>query len=226
MPILSYAQNIINYTAIDIAAQYLKSARTFIQKHRPDLKVHTIKADLMNGKISPLNTRQKKAILFLGGTIGNFTTTQQNYIMKQIKNMTSEGDIFIFTVDSNENGASVLKAYNNEYMDRLTKHILHYLATLCSEFKQHLDEFKVEWQWEEGEKAVEIFFIAQKDITFYFPQFGQISIAKNQKLRAGRYKHNSIAEVFDLVVWNDFKILKILKNHNTINTFICERNDL
>lgn len=226
LPILDYASDATSYTVIDFTKQYLRQARDFIQQKRPDLKIHTICADLMNGKIATLKTSQKKAILFLGGTMGNFTVKQQNHIMQQIKKMTSKGDIFIFTVDSNEDGKAVLKAYNNEYNYRFNNQVLSYFIKLDSEFKQHLAKFKIKLEWNTIEKSVELFFIAQNKVTFYFPKFGQITIMKDQKLKAGHSKRSNIAEVFDLVTQNDFKILKTLNNHSTINTFICERKAL
>lgn len=226
LPILSYARNIINYTVIDIADQYLKKARPFMEKHRPDLEIHTIKADLMNGKIATLKTNKKKAILFLGGTMGNFTEVGQNHIMQQIKAMTSKGDILIFTVDGNEDGQSVLKAYDHEYNYRFNNQILSYFIKFCPEFKRYISKFKVKLEWNIIEKSIELFFMAKDNITFYFPGFGQINIAKNQKLKAGRSKRSNIPEVSDLIACSGFSILKILNNHSTINTFICKRNDI
>lgn len=224
--ILKSAVNLKHYYAIDNFQVYLDNACNFIRQMVPGIDVLGIKIDLMQQADLKLTytEKNKKCFLFLGSTLGNFDRQQQNHCLKQISHLTSSNDLFILTVDTNQDEASLLKAYNNKYSSNLIKGILRYFSKINSSFSKYLSSFEVNCEWNKSSNFVDMYFIAKKDLFFEFKKNLKIFIKKGQKLKGIRAYKYTEQYIIKLLNKNNFKVLEVFNQSDRMKLFICQKN--
>jgi L-histidine N-alpha-methyltransferase len=220
--ILSCAENLQNYYAIDLCKDYLTDSCNFIQEQNQKLKVLAIEENLLQEGGMNINyhnaKNQKKAIILLGGTLGNFNPAQQNTFIKKISDILSPGDLFLITADTNQDRDSLLKAYNHHYNNLFIKSIIIYLAKIHLDFTAHIDQFNSKCVLDQY--GIEMFLVAKEKFAFYLPNYGIISIAKDQEFHGIRSRKFNIQEVTDLLETNKLNVVDILNNSNKMRMFI------
>ncbi len=225
MPILSYAKNLKSYQAIDNCKQYLDETCVFVKNNTSGIEIFGVEADLMRKeKIQLYKTHSgKKCITFLGGTLANFHELQQNHCLKQIYTMLNPGDLFIITADTNQDEKSLLAAYYNIYAQNLFTGVIRYFASINSDFKKHAASFELRCSWNKASSFIDLHFVAQDDLSFHFPNYGNIIIKKGQIFKGIRaYKKTKQANI-ELLNKNGFEVLDVLNNSNKMQEFICQR---
>lgn len=226
LPILSYVENLKRYHAIDISKDYLDNACNYIKKHTPNIEICAVEADLMQKTQIGLNQIPcgKKAVLFLGSTLGNFTQIQQNYVLKQISKLTKPEDIAIITVDTNQDKESMVRAYDNLQVYNFMFGILKYFATTNIVFKPFINSFEVKCKWDEENKLMDICFVVKNDLSFFMESYGEIVLTKGQELRGITSRKPNTEDICTLIQQNQFEVLDILHYTNKMQLFICKRN--
>jgi len=226
LPILSYVENLKRYHAIDISKDYLDNACNYIKRHKPELEICSVEADLMRDEKIELNQIPygKKAVIFLGSTLGNFTQMQQNYVLKQISMLTEANEIVIIAIDTNQDKNSLIKAYNNSYSTKLVLAIIRNFTKISPKFLPYVNSFEVECRWDEANKLIDIFFVVKDNISFYLENYGEIILTKGQELRGVTSRKPSKECIATLLQQNQFDVLDILHYSNKMQLFICKRN--
>ena len=223
LPILNCANHLKKYYAIDCSKNYLDYACNLIKKQISNIKVSSIEADLMEEVDIKIPSNEKKCILFLGGTMGNFTIHQQHKIMNKIDKMANLGDLFILAVDTNQDKNSILKAYSNEYFHNFVKDILIYFSIINPEFKKYIEFFEVECKIDKKHNSLEASLIAKRDLSFNFKNYGKIQISKEQRLSGVSSRKLSEEQVIELLAKHNFNVLEVLENDNKMREFICQK---
>lgn len=224
LPILGYAKDLKKYSMIDISQNYLAEACRFIQSKRLDIKVSGKVADLLQKEPITLDeSKEQKALMFLGSTIGNFDQAQQLHIIKHLANLTNINDILILGVDTNMNPTSLLNAYSTNFIQGFLRGVLIFYATINHDFAQYLYDFDVVSSWDEVNKVVDIDFIARKNISFNFDAVRKIHIKAGQILRrritSRKFDQQLITNLVDT---KKFKLIDKLQQNNMV-MFIFKR---
>ena len=135
LSVLQCAPHLKNYYPIDISKKYLNDACEVVGSKFPRIRTLPIAADMMNlfnlKKIAE-NNQEKKALLLLGSTLGGQTPEEQDLIITGISKILSKDDIFIITVDTNNDEKSLMKAYSNNH--ELHYSVLSYFSNAFSGF--------------------------------------------------------------------------------------------
>lgn len=225
IPILTSALQLKNYHAIDYSKNYLVDICNIIKERMPSLKINTSESDIMQKYPITLNAliNNKKAIMLLGSTLGNFNDFQQSYIVKQLSNLIDCNDIFILTVDMNQDPVSLIKAYSNTHTHQFIKEFLLYFSRINSSFTKYLNSFEIKINWDEFNKLVDIFLIAKENLCFNLPRFGDIKIQYGQEFRGIKSRKPTINRVLSLLEINDFHVLDVLTHSNKMGMFICKK---
>lgn len=226
LPIISYAKSLKRYHAIDISKNYLKNACDFIGKHAPNLEIFYTEADLMQQeKLKIKNTSLKnKCVLFLGSTLGNFTHTQQNHVVKQISQIINKDDLLILTVDTNQDEKSLLNAYVNFNTNVFIHGIIQYYSKYNPKFAKYIDSFEIKYDLDKLANSINIYFVTKEKIEFDFNSHRKIKLFKGQELRGVKSRKHNKAQVSDLLNRNNFSILDVLSYSNKMQLFICKKN--
>ncbi len=223
IPILNYATNLKKYYAIDWCKDYLTEACQFIENYAPELKVLAIEADLsQREKLNlAISTSDKKAIILLGGTLGCYDQTMQKHILNQIYNLMSIDDLFIVTIDTNQDEQSLLAAYQNN--DKLHFACVEYFAKINPDFAKHLNSLSVKCHWNKISSYLDIYFVAKNDFTFKFQKYLEIKIIKGQELRGIKISKPKQQEFIKLLKEAGFEVVDNLTNSNKMRMFIAKK---
>ena len=223
IPILNYAVNLKKYYAIDWCKDYLTEACEFIKNYNPKIEVSAIEANLtqqenLKIEIAELN---RKAIIFFGGTLGCYNKNRQNHILKQIYSLMNIGDLFIVTIDTNQNEKSLLAAYRNN--DKLHFSCMDYFAKINPDFAEHLNSFSISCDWKESSSYLDIYFVAKNNFKFKFWGFLEIEIKKGQELRGIKIRKPKPQEFIMQLREIGFEVIDSLTNSNKMKMFIAKK---
>jgi L-histidine Nalpha-methyltransferase len=105
-----------NYIPIDISANALNILSADLIKFFPKLQFNSVCGEYLES-IAALNGmgHQKKAILFLGSNIGNFTFSEAATFFKAIRKNLSPGDFLLTGFDLKKDPLIILSAYNDPH---------------------------------------------------------------------------------------------------------------
>lgn len=225
IPVLSCAAKLKTYQAIDHSENYLIDVCKFIRNQLPKIDVFSTEADLMQSIPIKLSKEVdgKKAIMLLGSTLENFTIAEQNYVIEQIVNLIDSGDIFILTVDTNQNEKLLLSAYANNHLYSLIGASLKYFSKINPNFAQYLNSFEATCVWNGELNFVDMYFVAKENISFHLKNYGNINIIKGQELRGIKSRKPSEQAVIDLLSKSGFDMVDMLVNSNKMKMFICKK---
>jgi uncharacterized SAM-dependent methyltransferase len=228
LPIVSCANKLKRFFVVDSSACYLDEACEFLRNHTSNIEIHSIEADLMSEQAIRLPENKcgdetgQKCILFLGSTLGNFTDNQRYHVLKQLHDMIDVGDLVILTADTNLNGDSVVKAYTGEDFNDFARCALWHFIKINSYFDKHVMSFDIKCRWNEAEKFLLRYFVANEVIKFKFGEYGEIKIEKDQELSGYKCRKDSTEKMVYLLK-KYFSIVDILSVSGKMKTFICQK---
>lgn len=102
------------YFPIDISENALSLLTADLYNTFPELKVRPQQGDYFEAIHSLDNGKTKKAILFLGANIGNFTIPQASGFLKKMANNLQKGDLLLIGFDLKKDPPIILEAYNDK----------------------------------------------------------------------------------------------------------------
>jgi len=226
LPLLSYVKDIETYSMIDISENYLKDAYKFIKCHVPNnLKISAIQADLLKNNNFNIggSSYDKRCILFLGSTLGNFNNIDQKKIIKQVTNLTNINDMLILTVDTNQDEGSLLKAYANEYNEKFLMNIFEFFVRMNPCFVPYISAFKIQCRWNSILKLVHTSFVAKDSLSFNFKDYGIVKISKGQEIHGIRSRKFCPPNLIKLLEESKFRMLDNIGVSNRVKLFIFQR---
>lgn len=227
IPILNCAKNLKNYYALDHSIDYLNDAYSCVSDNIPKLKIFTVEANLLQTNPIEINTHgtDKKAVMLLGSTLENFDLNDQKHIIQTIHNTINSNDLFILTVDTNQDEESLNLAYSSEHNIKFIMGGLHYLEKITPNFTPYINSLKIEVAWNKELNVVDTNFIAKNDFSFYFNGYGDIMIKKGQKLRGVKSRKPTTNTITNLLESSGFSVIDTLTNSNKIKMFIATKNE-
>lgn len=225
IPILKNAPDLKSYYAIDYSIDYLTDTCRCILNRAPKLKVFPLEVNLLQEDPIEINTKTTgpKSVMLLGSTLENFTISEKKHIIKNISSFMNSKDIFILTVDTNQDVPSLLSAYNNIHLYNLIKSALNYFAKINPHFEKYLDSFQAECSWDKSGNFIDMYFIAKHDLSFFFPNYGDIVINKGQILRGIKSRKPHEQTVIQRLEQHNFSIINTLTHSNKMKMFICQK---
>ena len=179
IPLLNAFKKLSSYTAIDINIDYATQAAKFIRGEIKDLSCYSCKLDCV--KELTRYYEEKNCLLFLGGTLGNFTDSEIKEVFSSFSKNLNKGEYLIFSLDCNEDLYSIEKAYKNSFVKHLVFNVVNHFKS-CFMIKDFdPSKFKFKYEWNRIYNTVRLNLISTTAQTFYFNE-KKIVIPKNKKL--------------------------------------------
>jgi len=127
----------ICYTPIDISANALKDAGRTIIDLRPDIQVVGIHGTYSDS-FPLIRCASPALIIFLGSTIGNFTSEEEHIFWTDISRNMQAGDHFLLGIDLIKDKSTIEAAYNDRkgVTEQFTK---NYFVRMNRELKTEVD---------------------------------------------------------------------------------------
>jgi uncharacterized SAM-dependent methyltransferase len=163
--------------------------------------------------------------MFLGSTLGNFSSNQQDYILKQISEMTIKDDILLISIDTNQDEKSILRAYDNKYLKNFFMDVIRYFGAINQEFLPFINYFEVNYKWSKEDKLLDVFFVVKEKFSFIVQEYGKITLKKGQKCRGIICHKPDTKYLSNILKLNNFDILDILNYSNKMQLFISKKRD-
>ncbi|UYQ93399.1 L-histidine N(alpha)-methyltransferase [Chitinophaga horti] len=102
------------YFPIDISGSMIGYLEKTLPRQLPGLKVHGLNGEYIEMlKASASLTAKKRAVLFMGASIGNVPPQEAAVFLKKIREQLRPGDILITGFDLKKDPATILAAYND-----------------------------------------------------------------------------------------------------------------
>lgn len=221
LPLLSYAKDLRKYIAVDISQNYLEKIGRFI-KSKTNLAVDLVQANFVEDSLKLIKNPEPKAFILLGSTLGGFCQEAREYFLQNLRQTMKKNDIFIMTVDSNRNKASLLKAYSGTANLRFAQEIFEYYALINKEFVTFKDKFRIVVKWDEKVRTVEKTFITTELFNFNIQGFGKVHIPLNSKFKIIRSHKFTVNQIYLDFHKSMFKIVNILEFGN-MSLFIAKK---
>lgn len=160
--------NLAAYSPIDINEDYVHEAVKTALEKRDRSRIFPKVSDFMNDDIT-YDGRVMTAML--GGTITNFNgLTGVRDIFKRARIIAGDSGHFVFTHDGNENGDSILKAYNHILQQALTANVMFRIARDLKD-NMHGDFDPESWRyvgiWDEGTRTISLCLTPTRDQEFW-----------------------------------------------------------
>ena len=107
-------QEAVLYEAVDVSASALQDARARIEAEIPGVHVLPRVMDYTQGlDLYPAAAGERRLVLYIGSSIGNFEPQQANEILEIIRAGLEPGDALLLGVDLRKPESTLLAAYND-----------------------------------------------------------------------------------------------------------------
>jgi dimethylhistidine N-methyltransferase len=177
-------QGCVTYEPIDVSASALEQAKRGIEREIPKVTVRPKVMDYVQGRrnrqlhlvtnrdddegleFDDLHDGERRLVLYIGSSIGNFEPHQARQILRRVRAGLSEGDVLLLGVDLVKDRSLLLAAYD-DFAGVTADFNLNMLARLNRELGAEfpLDSFEHRAIWNEEESRIEMHLesrIAQK----------------------------------------------------------------
>ena len=162
--ILDAVPEIAVYAPVDVSETALMAASTAIADDYPHLEVRPVVADFTRD-LDLAATTGPVAVFFPGSTIGNFAPDEAVELMKRVRGLIADDDVFIVGVDMAKDAEMLLAAYNDEagvtaafnlnLLDRINRELSGDLP---------LDAFAHQAVWNPQEGRIEMWLRAERPV--------------------------------------------------------------
>ncbi|MEU8825552.1 L-histidine N(alpha)-methyltransferase [Streptomyces sp. NPDC048636] len=172
------------YVPVDVSESALELAGRALLTEHPELTVHAMVADFMNGLTLP-DTPGPRLLAFLGGTIGNLLPSERAEFFTAVSSLLSPGDALLLGTDLVKDEATLVAAYDDAQgvTAAFNKNVLAVLnRELGADFNpadfDHLAVWNAEEEW------IEMRLRARKELTAKIPSMDlAIHFAAGEEVR-------------------------------------------
>lgn len=165
-------QETATYLPMDVSAEFLAKSAQVLESEFPGLRVEPIAAEYSDGlrRIGE-HPAERRLVLFLGSSIGNFEPEEQVQLLKTAHDSLSPGDAFLLGTDLVKETASLDAAYNDAagHTAAFNLNILHHLnRELDGEIDVEAFEHKAFFNTDKS--RIEMHLVSKKDQVLRLPK--------------------------------------------------------
>jgi L-histidine Nalpha-methyltransferase len=107
-------QGTVEYVPIDVSQSALDTAKAHIEAEIPGVRVAARVADYTDGIEEIPATGQRRMVLYIGSSIGNFEPGDAVKILREVRRKLAPGDLLLLGVDHVKDRQTLLRAYDDQ----------------------------------------------------------------------------------------------------------------
>lgn len=114
--LLSKLPYLQHYVPMDISADFLKSVSQSLHQEFPDLAIHPITADFtaLHQINLPQQLPAKRLVFFPGSTIGNFSPSAAQRLLKSFHPLAGDSGYLLIGIDGTQKAETLIEAYDDQ----------------------------------------------------------------------------------------------------------------
>lgn len=182
------------FVPVDISSEMLAESAREVASEYPVLQVEPVVGDLtaLDGPLP--GEPSERLVLFLGGTVGNFTESQRGEFLAMLRRIMAPGDRFAMGFDLVKNPDRLVAAYDDArgVTAEFNLNMLDVIAATidCDGLDRH--DFRHEAVWNAHESRIEMWLRAVRDVRVEF-----LTLGLARTLCAGEGIRTEIARKFE-----------------------------
>lgn len=186
------AGQLLLYVPMDVAETFVRRSAEELAAEYPDLQVHGVVGDFFL-HLEEIPEGGRRLVIFLGGTIGNFTPVQAREFLTTVRGEMSPGDCLLLGTDRIKEKARVEAAYNDSQgvTAEFNLNILHVVNRLAD---GDFDPSKLRHRafYDPEHHRIEMRLVATEPQTVHLPRIGL-----SFELVRGEELHTEISTKYD-----------------------------
>lgn len=179
---------------MDISTEMLAESARAVAAEYPGLRVEPVVGDLtaLDGPLP--GEPGERLVLFLGGTVGNFSETQREDFLRMVRGLMAPGDTFAMGFDLVKDPDRLVAAYDDArgVTAEFNLNMLDVIARVVDCTGLDRLDFRHEAVWNARESRIEMWLRAVRDVSIDFPTLG-----RERTLAAGEGIRTEIARKFE-----------------------------
>lgn len=182
------------FVPVDISTEMLAESARALATEYPGLRIEPVVGDL-TALDGPLPGKPgERLVLFLGGTVGNFTESQRAEFLTMVRGLLAPGDRFAMGFDLVKDPARLVAAYDDArgVTAEFNLNMLDVIARTVDCHGLDRRDFRHQSVWNARESRIEMWLRAVRDVRIEFPTLG---LART--LAAGEGIRTEIARKFE-----------------------------
>jgi L-histidine Nalpha-methyltransferase len=198
------------YVPVDISAAFLERTATGLRREYAGLRVVPAVADFSRSLTLSPSLQRPALLVFLGSTIGNFTTAGAVDLLRRIRGAMHTGDRFLLGTDLRKDVA-VLEAAYDDSRGVTAEFNLNMLRVLNRDFGADFDveSFHHRAFYDSREHRIEMHLVSARTQSVHLPGFGDVELREGETIRTEiscKYDRQSVMEMFaasglEMVEW-------------------------
>ena len=184
----------LTYVPLDVSREILESAARTLLADYTGLAVAPTIADFTDADLRLPDSPGPRLVVFLGGTIGNFTESQRIAFLATLAGAMSSGDCLLLGADLIKDIGRVVAAYNDKQgvTADFNKNMIEVLRNGLAATGLYADDFDHVARWNPRDHRIEMWLRARREVTAYFA-----AIDRDWHLAAGTEVLTEISTKFD-----------------------------
>lgn len=182
------------FVPVDISTEMLFDSARALSSEYPGLRVEPVVADLtaLDGPLP--GPPGERLVLFLGGTVGNFSEAQRADFLAMLRGVMGPGDRLVLGFDLVKDPARLVAAYDDAegVTAEFNLNMLDVIARTVECAGLDRVDFRHEAVWNADESRIEMWLRAIRDVRIDFPTLG-----RSRTLDAGAGIRTEIARKFE-----------------------------
>lgn len=163
------------FVPIDVSPEITQESATELSQLFPGLKVTPVIADFHHLPETLPGQPGRRLMLFLGGTIGNFTEAERAEFLAKLRRRLSPGDCLVIGYDLVKDSARLERAYDDAagITAEFNLNVLDVIRRTVPTTGLDRRDFRHEARWNHAERRIEMHLVAQQDVSAEFPSLGR-----------------------------------------------------
>lgn len=182
------------FVPVDISAEMLEESARALATEYPGLGIEPVVGDLtaLDGPLP--GEPGRRLVLFLGGTVGNFTESQRGEFLTMVRGLLAPGDRFAMGFDLVKDPGRLVAAYDDArgVTAEFNRNMLDVICRTVDCHGLERCDFRHQSVWNARESRIEMWLRAVRDVRVEFPTLG---LART--LAAGEGIRTEIARKFE-----------------------------
>lgn len=195
------------YVPVDISTEMLAESSRALAHDYPGLRIEPVVGDFV-ALDGPLPGEPgQRLVLFLGGTIGNFTEDQRAEFFAMLRRIASPGDRIAVGFDLVKSPERLVAAYDDAegVTAEFNLNMLDVIAATVPSSGLHRENFRHEAVWNERCSRIEMWLRAVRDVRIDFPGLGLArTLAAGDGIRTEIARKFRINDLVDEVAGHGF----------------------